>query len=406
MFEKYQNQDVEQWVLAEFLRDPQLVFKYPNLKDEHFLWEEHRKIFHRVSECASMGFAPVLSRICDTDKERDYVLSLLKVGGTCVNVGDYVSALIDDSRRYDVLCRTESLLREAETDKEVDLFGRLAEISTPDIEEHIRTTPDSMLKELEDRMNKKDIGISTGIPGLDDKINAFQKGRLYVIGARASMGKSALMCSMVERIEKTKKVGIISLEMMDKELIQRMACIRANIPHWHIEKGRCSDDEFSKYGVTLQTFKNVFINDVGGMNRQQVLGVIRQLVKKARCNIVFIDHLGLIRVNGKGNLAHEIGENTSMLKAVAKELDIPVVALCQINRSVEKDVVKKPKMSDLRDSGRIEEDADTVVLLYREGYYTGIEAPSEPCEYIVTKCRNGKCGTVPGTFTGEIMRFD
>lgn len=129
------------------------------------------------------------------------------------------------------------------------------------------------------------------------------------------------------------------------------------------------------------------------------------MVKKQKCDIVFIDHIGLIRVNGNQNLAHEIGENTSALKALAKELNVPIVGLCQINRSVENGQEKMPSLSQLRDSGRIEEDADCVILLYREGYYHQEELPQEICKYKIAKCRNGKRAIVDGSFEGEYMYF-
>ena len=122
-----------------------------------------------------------------------------------------------------------------------------------------------------------------------------------------------------------------------------------------------------------------------------------------KCDIVFIDHIGLIRVNGNSNLAHEIGENTSALKALAKELQIPIVGLCQLNRAVEKEKNKEPTLADLRDSGRIEEDADCVILLYRENYYN--QEVDGRAKYIVAKCRNGKTGSVSGFFENELMKW-
>lgn len=260
-----------------------------------------------------------------------------------------------------------------------------------------------MLYELQEKMKGVQTGISTTIPDLDDKINAFQKGRLYIVGARPSMGKSAFMCSLVERIEKEQNVGIISLEMNTAELKQRIACLRSDIRHWKIEKGKCTNDEFDAYARALTSIRNVRINDKGGLDRYNICSIIRNMVKKYGCKIVFIDHLGLIKTETKGNLAHEIGEDTKALKSLSKELGIPIVCLCQLNRSIEKEKTKRPTLSDLRDSGRIEEDADCVILLYRENYYNenaGLEA-----EYIVSKCRNGKCGKAIGSFEPEYMRW-
>ena len=158
--------------------------------------------------------------------------------------------------------------------------------------------------------------------------------------------------------------------------------------------------------MELVTIENLFINDEGGMTRGRVIATIRQMVKRQKCDIVFIDHIGLIRVNSGKNLAYEIGENTSALKALAKELNIPIVGLCQINRAVESGGEKMPSLSQLRDSGRIEEDADCVILLYRDGYYQQEERQVEDCKYKIAKCRNGRRCVVDGTFTGSLMKFE
>ena len=153
------------------------------------------------------------------------------------------------------------------------------------------------------------------------------------------------------------------------------------------------------------SLKNITISDKGGLNRAQVIALVRQMVKRNKCKIVFIDHLGLVQVSDKGNLAHEIGKTTALLKSIAKELDIPIVCLCQINRSVENGANRIPSMSDLRDSGRIEEDSDCIILLYREGYYQEKPPEGEDVKYIIAKCRNGKRGSFNGKFFAEYMRF-
>jgi replicative DNA helicase len=317
-----------------------------------------------------------------------------------------VKDLILDSEKHYALEEVYKLTNLAQEEPDVDVFGTLSALSIQISEAKLPTTVEQMMTELYDRMAGKEVGISTGIVGLDDCMNGFQNGRLYIVGARSGMGKSAFMCSIVEKMEKKKRIGIISLEMLDKELKQRIACIRAKIPHWKIEKGRCSEEEASEYGQTLLTINNLFINDEGGMKRANVLASIRQMVKKQKCDIVFIDHIGLIRVASNQNLAHEIGENTSALKAIAKELNVPIVGLCQINHSVEAGNEKMPTLSQLRDSGRIEEDADCVILLYREGYYQQQEQEQEPCKYKIAKCRNGKRAIVEGVFTSSLMLFE
>lgn len=404
-FENYKNSEVEQTILARFLNKNEEINLYPELKPEHFLFEIHKKIFEKMIIANNEGKPFVLRTLAETDEEKGYITKLLAVN-SFQKVDGFIKTLIEDSDKYNTLTKAADILERAKNDRNVDIFSELAEASTRDITERYDSSNEVMLKVLEKKMKKdeKYLGLKCGIGEIDDKINNFQNGRLYTIGARSGMGKSALMCTMVEFMEKNCKVGIISLEMLASELKQRIACIRGKIPHWKIEKGIC-EKEFDAYATALMSLKNITISDKGGLNRAQVIALVRQMVKRNKCKIVFIDHLGLIQVNEKGNLAHEIGKTTALLKSIAKELDIPIVCLCQINRSVENGANRIPSMSDLRDSGRIEEDSDCIILLYREGYYQEKPPEVEDVKYIIAKCRNGKRGSFGGKFFSEYMRF-
>lgn len=407
MFEKYMHQDFEQWILGAFLNRNEEFGDFPHLMSRHFLWDKHKKIFEAMQKCYEKGlpFLPSKMEIAD-EKEKEYLGQLMACATMVANLKGMVEELILDSERYIALQEANKVIRLAEDEPNLDVFGMLSSITIQMKTNKMPTTVEQMMIELFDKMAGKNVGISTGIKDLDENMNGFQNGRLYIIGARSGMGKSALMCSMIEKMEKEHRVGVISLEMLDKELKQRIACIRGGIFHWKIEKGRCTDEEASNYGQTLLTINNVFINDEGGMTRGTVISTIRQMVKKQKCDIVFIDHIGLIRVKNNQNLAHEIGENTASLKALSKELNIPIVGLCQINRAAESSTEKMPTLSQLRDSGRIEEDADCVILLYREGYYNEEQRRFEECKYKIAKCRNGKRCIVNGTFDGSLMKFE
>jgi len=406
MFEKYMHQDFEQWILAEFLKNNDLFGNFQHLKKEHFLWEEHQKIYEKMEKCYAKGLPFLASKMgIQDEKEKEYFVSLSQCGGYAVNLKAIVEDLIKDSEKYNALVEANKLITLANEEPDVDVFGTLSALAVNISCSKLPTSVEQMMQELYNKMDGKEVGISTGIDDLDENMNGFQNGRLYIIGARSGMGKSAFMCSVVEKIEQKKRVGIISLEMLDKELFQRIACIRGKIPHWKIEKGKCSDNEADQYHEKLLTIKNVFINDEGSMNRGGIIATVRKMVKKQKCDIVFIDHIGLIRVEGKNNLAHEIGENTAALKSLSKELNIPIVGLCQINRSAESANEKMPTLAQLRDSGRIEEDSDCVILLFREAYYSQNQPEIENCVYKIAKCRNGKRCEVKGMFEGQYMHF-
>lgn len=404
MFDKYIHEDIEQALLSRFIFNPDEMFECPELESKHFVFEIHQTIFNTLVKIRN-SFIPVTPKNIADESGIDclnYLMKLVDINST-VKAKEQYKYLIEETEKYNTLVSLDELSKRAEADKSVDLFGELSNLSMKETKLYDYVSNEQMLFDLQERMKNGITGISTTIPDLDDSINAFQNGRLYIVGARPSMGKSAFMCSLCERIELNHKVGIISLEMNTSELKQRMACIRGNIKHWKIEKGKCSGEEYDEYAKALSSIKNTVIDDKGGLNRNQVAAIIRNMVKKSKCDIIFIDHLGLIKVNYGSNLAHEIGENTSMLKSLSKELQIPIVCLCQINRSVEKEKEKIPSTSDLRDSGRIEEDADCVILLYRDNYYIP-EAPPT-ARYIIGKCRNGKTGNVKGTFDSELMKW-
>lgn len=404
MFDKYIHEEIEQSLLSRFMVHPEEMFDCPELEGRHFVFEINQIIFNTLIKIRN-NFVPVTPKnIADEAGVDciDYLMKLANITST-VKAKDQYKYLIEETEKYNTLVALDELRKKADDDKSTDLFGELSKLSMKETKLYDCVSDEKMLFDLQERMKNGITGISTSIEALDESINAFQKGRLYIVGARPSMGKSAFMCSLCEQIEKKHKVGIISLEMNTTELRQRIACIRGKIKHWKIEKGKCSGEEYDEYAKALSSIKNTIIDDKCGLNRNQVAAIIRNMVKKSKCEIIFVDHLGLIKVNYGSNLAHEIGENTSMLKSLSKELQIPIVCLCQINRSIEKEKEKIPSISDLRDSGRIEEDADCVILLYRDNYYN--QNASGIAKYIVGKCRNGKTGYVNGFFDNEMMKW-
>lgn len=404
MFDKYIHEDVEQSIISRFMLKPEEISHCHYLESKHFIFETNRKIFETLVSLQSKNSPITPKTVCDeSGVDMSYITALFK-DCSLTDITMLSKYLVKESEKYNALVLAKELIEKVEEDKNTDIFSELSNISLMnDNLDDKESTNESILSHLEQRMKNGVTGIPTKIAEIDESINALQKGRLYVVGARPSMGKSAFMCSLVDKMEKEHKVGILSLEMNTEELKQRIACLRANIKHWKIERGRCSGEEFDAYATALFSIKNVIINDKGGLNRSQVVGLIRSMVKKAKCEVVFIDHIGLIKIKQTGNLAHEIGEVTSDLKALSKELQIPIVCLCQLNRFSDKAKNSLPKISDLRDSGRIEEDADCVILLYRDNYYN--PDGSGIAKYVIGKCRNGKTGIVDGFFEAEMMRW-
>lgn len=254
------------------------------------------------------------------------------------------------------------------------------------------------------------IGLKTGLD-IDNVLKGFQDAKLYILGARPSMGKTALVMTMMREFARCGvKSGMLSLETSDESLAIRLIAQQAKIPAEKITSGRMNDDEYERFLNACQKLSGygIFIDDKAALSAQQVRSKCRILARKG-VQIIFIDFLQLIK--GEGRSKHEeIGNITKVLKQVSKELGIPIVALSQLSRKVEDRQDKRPNLADLRESGSIEEDADCVLFLYRPEYY-GItkypdgESTSGVAEIIVAKNKDGRTGSKKHIFQEEIMRF-
>lgn len=252
-------------------------------------------------------------------------------------------------------------------------------------------------------------GIHTGLFELDGITGGWQNGNLIVLGARPSMGKSALALNFAAAAcRDDQSVAIFSLEMTRREIMSRLVAAEGDIDIKHTTiPSLITEEERGKIKKVFETISNwgLFIDDTPNMPLSQIATKARRLKYAGKLDLVIIDHLNLIGTDTKKeNRTNEVADITKRLKGLAKELNVPVICLCQLSRGVESRQEKKPQMSDLRESGTIEQDADLVLLLYREGYYT--KDPSDnSAELIISKHRGGKTGTVNLIFTGEKQIF-
>lgn len=408
MFKRYLKTDIEQQVVSALLNNPSLAIEN-NIKEDYFLHNDNKNIVGAVLKLLQEQKPVSPMEICRQNKSivLDYVLELFKIGYN-FNIETHVNFLKKNSENLNGLLELKAIIDDAQT-KDVDPYEEISKVlQERPIEEIKSDFKQNLIKSLDEKIKNggKLKGLLSGIDELDEALNGFNKGRLYICGARSSMGKSAFMCSIAEQLSRTQKVGIISLEMTTEEMAQRIVCIRSKIPYWVIDKGRANDEQFDVFCETVKNLHNVIINDKGGLSCADLCYTIRQMAKSG-CKIVFIDHLGLVKLSdSRLNLAYQIGQITMALKTIAKELEIPIVSLCQVNRGVEKQGDQRPRLSDLRDSGRIEEDADSVFFLYRPEYYTRDKAGRmEYAEILIAKNRNGECKTVKTTFDNQIMKW-
>ncbi len=255
--------------------------------------------------------------------------------------------------------------------------------------------------------------ISTSYQQLDDKLNGgFNPSDLVIVAARPSMGKTALSLCIAQNvaIKNQKKVGIISLEMSKEQLVERMFCSLLEVESWKLHKGKLMEEDFDRMGPVMDqlTTAPIFIDDSMGNSIIELRSKARRLQMECGLNLLIIDYLQLMSGGGQtgfGNRVQEISDISRGLKELARELHIPVVALSQLSRSVEGRPDKRPVLSDLRDSGAIEQDADVVMMLYRDDYYNEDSEQQNQLEVNIIKHRNGGIGRVGLNFDRSRMKI-
>jgi replicative DNA helicase len=269
------------------------------------------------------------------------------------------------------------------------------------------------IQELHDRDNPSDItGIPTGYNDLDKMTSGLQPGDLVIVAGRPSMGKTSLALNMAEyvAIEYGAPVAVFSMEMGGAQLAMRMLASVGRLDQHKVRTGRLNDDEWSRLSFALGKIheKAIYIDETPALNPIDLRARARRLHRQCgKLGLIVIDYLQLMSGSSNGeNRATEISEISRSLKSLAKELECPVIALSQLNRSLEQRPNKRPVMSDLRESGAIEQDADVIMFIYRDEVYNPDTQEKGTAEIIIGKQRNGPIGTVRLTFLGEYTRFE
>jgi replicative DNA helicase len=255
-------------------------------------------------------------------------------------------------------------------------------------------------------------GLPTGFTDFDRMTAGLQSADLVVLAGRPSMGKTALATNIAEHvvIKSAKPVVMFSMEMPGEQLAMRMMSSLARIDQHKVRTGRLDDEDWPRLtsAVSLLADAPLFIDDTPALNPTELRARCRRVRREHKdLGLVVIDYLQLMQVPGaKENRAMEISEVSRSLKALAKELDAPVIALSQLNRGLEQRPDKRPRMADLRESGAIEQDADVIVFIYRDEVYNSESPDKGKAEIIIAKQRNGPIGTVDLTFLGQYTRFE
>jgi replicative DNA helicase len=254
-------------------------------------------------------------------------------------------------------------------------------------------------------------GISTGYTEFDKLTAGLQPGDLVVIAGRPSMGKTALALNIAENAAIGAKIptAIYSMEMPAQQLAFRMISSLGRVDQTHLRTGKFPDEDWSRINTAVQLMSDapLFIDDSAALSPTEIRARARRLQRESGLGLIVVDYLQLMAVPGSTeNRATEISEISRSLKALAKELSVPVIALSQLNRSVEQRTDKRPVMSDLRESGAIEQDADMIVFIYRDEVYNQDTPRKGIADIVIAKQRNGPIGDFPLTFVGRYTKFE
>jgi replicative DNA helicase len=256
-------------------------------------------------------------------------------------------------------------------------------------------------------------GVETGYYEMDEMLNGLQRGEMIIIAARPSMGKTAIAMNLIEHIsaDSLLPTAVFSLEMSKQQLAQRLLCSRGRIDAHKLRKGLLNSEEYTTLANTVGSLAKapIWVDDSPGLTPLELRAKARRLKRQHDIQCIMIDYMQLMDNPGPESRQQQISEISRGIKAVARELNVPVICLSQLNRSSEGRDGHRPRMSDLRESGSIEQDADVVMLLHREDYYRMSEpdfVPDNIAEIIIAKQRNGPTGTVKLQFNNKFTRFE
>ena len=255
-------------------------------------------------------------------------------------------------------------------------------------------------------------GASTGFSDFDEMTSGMQPSDLIIVAGRPSMGKTTFAMNIAEHvaIKEQVPVAVFSMEMPGEQLAMRMISSLGRIDQHHVRTGKLEDDEWPRItsAMTILSETKLYIDDTPAMSPTEVRARCRRLAREndGQLGLIVLDYLQLMQSPGAENRVNEISEISRSLKSLAKELNVPVIALSQLNRSLEQRPNKRPVMSDLRESGAIEQDADLIVFIYRDEVYNKDTTDKGTAEIIIAKQRNGPIGTTRLTFLGQYTRFE
>lgn len=435
-----QNIEAEQAVLGAMLIDKEAIAKATEvLSADDFYREAHRVIFSAMLELYNKNEAVdmvTVTEILKRDNKLEdiggiaYITSLANVVLTAANVKYHAEIVAEKSvLRQLVRVSTEIAAMGYEANEDVGTLldtaeSRILEISNRKKKNDFTAINDILMdsvQSIESLLQNKGglTGLPAGFADLDKLTSGLHPSDFIILAARPSMGKTALALNIVQNVAlrahkviggEPRSVAFFSLEMSKEQLVNRMLCAEAGIDSQRLRVGEMRDEDWTHLWDACDTMSRakIYIDDTAGITAMDMRSRARRLKAEHGLDLIVVDYLQLMQGSGKrnnsGDRQQEVSEISRSLKALARELDVPVLALSQLSRSVESRQVKRPMLSDLRESGSLEQDADIVAFLYREDYYN-LETENKHTELIIAKHRNGPVDTVNLFFQKQFTKF-
>ncbi|WP_281737701.1 replicative DNA helicase [Phascolarctobacterium succinatutens] len=435
-----QNIEAEQAVLGAMLIDKEAIAKATEvLSADDFYREAHRVIFSAMLELYNKNEAVdmvTVTEILKRDNKLEeiggiaYITSLANVVLTAANVKYHAEIVAEKSvLRQLVRVSTEIAAMGYEANEDVGTLldtaeSRILEISNRKKKNDFTAINDILMdsvQSIESLLQNKGglTGLPAGFADLDKLTSGLHPSDFIILAARPSMGKTALALNIVQNVAlrahkviggEPRSVAFFSLEMSKEQLVNRMLCAEAGIDSQRLRVGEMRDEDWTHLWDACDTMSRakIYIDDTAGITAMDMRSRARRLKAEHGLDLIVVDYLQLMQGSGKrnnsGDRQQEVSEISRSLKALARELDVPVLALSQLSRSVESRQVKRPMLSDLRESGSLEQDADIVAFLYREDYYNP-ETENKHTELIIAKHRNGPVDTVNLFFQKQFTKF-
>ena len=429
-----QNVDAEASLLGAILIDADAIVKIADrIRPIDFFDKRHEIIYYAMNELYEqhvaidvLTLANHLRSIGELDSVGGavYLTELTNFVPTAAHVEQYADIVAQKSLRRRLITVSQQMvslgfdetkeLHELIEEAESNLFA----VSEQHVKQSV-VSLEAILAESFERLDelhkdkKKLRGISTGFKDLDNLLAGFQRSDLFILAARPSMGKTALMLNFAHNVAVKAKQPVLffSLEMSKEQLVDRLLSIESGVDAWALRTGNLTDSDFEKIGEAMGTLSEapILIDDTPGISVSDLRTIARRENHHHKLGLVIVDYLQLMsggaRFSSEGNRVQEISEISRGLKSIARELDVPLLAASQLNRSVENRSPQIPQLADLRESGSLEQDSDVVAFIYREEFYNPETERKKITDILVKKHRNGPVGGVELYFDNERQRF-